>query len=237
MPLSSDTSAATAASTLISFLQQPLFMNPQSLLPLGVLQSLPAYWFPKTKTDWKLFRLVLFKMDVRGFRLFQTRFVKYFSLAWIPLRNVRSTPFWLTSSNTWPPTGRLRMPTRRWAAPGPTHCVVMKPNGLSLLCENTEFVSFCSCSQWSGRSSSTSTTSLSSSQWWANTCTPKNLCLLETSDNRWPWWFNSSVCCRPVPGAFPAIPGHVPEGQCEGGGLQIHHGSLHKVGPPKNSPN
>lgn len=49
--------------------------------------------------------------------------------------------------------------------------------------------------------------------------------------------FNSSVCCCSAPGAFPAIPGHVPEGQCEGGGLQIHHGSLHKVGPLKNSHN
>lgn len=36
-------------------------MPPNSDTPAAVLQSLPAYWFPKTKTDWKLFWSVLLK--------------------------------------------------------------------------------------------------------------------------------------------------------------------------------
>lgn len=31
------------------------------------------------------------------------------------------------------------------------------------------------------------------------------------------------------PGAFPAVSRHVPEGQCEGGGVPIYHGDLHQV--------
>lgn len=92
------------------------------------------------------------------------------------LRNVRSTLFWLTSSNTWPPTGHLRTLILRlqahWLAEKKTP-VPLKLNYSSssccLLCSDSNCVcSASSCSQWSGRSSPTSTTSPSSSPWWAS---------------------------------------------------------------------
>lgn len=83
----------------------------------------------------------------------------------------------------------------------------------------TLFFWFHSCSRWSGRSSPTSTTSPSSSQWWAATCPQwKGLCGAEIISDCWLLW---------SPGAFPAVPRHVPEGQREGGGLQVHNGGLH----------
>lgn len=45
----------------------------------------------------------------------------------------------------------------------------------------------------------------------------------------------SSTCRLCFPGAFPALPGHVPEGRREGGGLQSYHGGLHKVGTLRNA--
>lgn len=98
---------------------------------------------------------------------------------------------------------------------------------LKWTCSSSLHLWFCSCSQQSGRSSYTSTTSLSCSQLWVGPSDLRRLNAFLLKDGS-KVFFN--VAFFPVPpGAFPAVSWHVPEGQCKSGGLQIHHGCLPQV--------
>lgn len=138
-------------------------------------------------------------------------------------RNVRSIPSWLTSSNTWPLTERLRMLIRRLAVHLLTLCS-FKPDP----CRPHAVFGF--------------TAAVSHQE--DPRILPQLLCPLLHSGSLpashdkmyFPLKDRSkrSLLCKffwlfiPL-GAFPAISWHVPEGECKGGGLQIHHGGFPQV--------
>lgn len=125
------------------------------------------------------------------------------------------SPSWHHQTHDSGPSVRRSLPSGwRMTHPGSTFDPQSVCSVVTVVC------SVRSCSQWSERSSPTSMTSLSSSPWWevSNIINVPSSCLSSTSF--------SHICSS---GAFPAVPRHVPEGQREGWGLQVHHGGLHQV--------